>query len=229
MKKILMEWKNYLNESMASPELQNIRISIGKKIQKFVLTATDREALYYIYRGGPKGREENLKPAISELNERVDILIQNMDPIEQAVFTKDFRYMIPLVIRDTDEDNPSAHPTYKFRYGTAPPGKFSTIAMGGGMAGDFMFKNSNELSNIDPMHAQFFQFPKVLGLIKGVATESTLPSGFVYENLTAESYHYNYKLSKLIDKEPEAPSRFASHPALNFDAWKKSKGLAEGE
>ena len=229
MKRILTEWKRYLNEGVASLALQDIRISIGKKIQKFVLTATDRDALYYIYRGGPKGREENLKRAISELNTRVDILVENMDSAEQSVFTKDFRYMIPMVSRDSDGAEPTAHPTYKFRHGTAPPGKFSTIAMGGSLAGDFMFKNSNELSNIDPMHAQFFEFPKVLGLIKGAAIESNFPSDFSYEILTAEGYHYNYKLAKAIDKAPTTPSRFASHPALNFDAWKKSKGLAEGE
>ena len=28
---------------------------------------------------------------------------------------------------------------------------------------------------------------------------------------------------------PDPKGRMASHPALNFDAWKKSKGLAEGE
>jgi hypothetical protein len=137
--------------------------------------------------------------------------------------------MIPLISRDSDNSDPTAHPTYKFRHGTAPPGRFSTIAMGGGLAGDFMFKNSNELSNIDPMHAQFFQFPKVLGLIKGAATESTLPPDFPYEDLTAEGYHYNYKQSIPIEREPETPSRLASHPALDFDAWNKSKGLAEGE
>lgn len=229
MKKILTEWKRYLNESLTPLELQNIRISIGKKIQKYVLTATDREALYYVYRGGRKGRGEYIEEAKTELHQRVDNLIQNMEPIEQAVFVKDFKYMIPLVIRDSDASNPTAHPTYKFKHGTSPPGRFSTVAMGGGLGGDFMFKNSNELSNIKPMHSQFFEFPNVLGLIKGTATESTLPPEFPYENLTADGYHYNYKRAELIDKEPDAPSRLASHPALNFDAWKKSKGLAEGE
>jgi hypothetical protein len=226
MKKILTEWKRYLTENKASPELQQIRTSLGKKIQAFVLTATAREAIYYIYRGGPKGREENLREAISELNERVDNLVKNLTPTEQAVFTRDFQRMIPLVMRDRDTE-PTAHPTYKFRHGVAPPGKFSTIALGGGMAGDFMFKNSNELSNIDPMHAQFFEFPKVLGLIHGAVSDSSLPEGFPYSDLTAKSYHYNYKLSQeIVDDRPTG--RLASHPALDPN-WRKKMGLAEGE
>tara|TARA_R100000152_G_C6751711_1_gene175373 strand:+ start:456 stop:1070 length:615 start_codon:yes stop_codon:yes gene_type:complete len=204
-------------------------MSLGKKIQDLVLTATDREAIYYIYRGGPKGREENLRPAIEELNFRIDNLVQNLEQMEKAVFVSDFRRMIPLVMRDRDQE-PVSHPMYKFRYGTAPPGKFSTIAMGGGLAGDFMFKNSDELTNIDPMHAQFFEFPKVLGLINGAVSDATLPEGFPYEELTAKSYHYNYKLAQEIEQEEQPrSSRFASHPGLDLDAWKRSKGLLEGE
>ena len=228
MKEILKEWKRFLTENEESHELQQVRITLGKKIQDIVLTATGREAIYYIYRGGPKGREENLRPAIEELNFRVDSLVQNLDPLEQAVFTSDFRRMLPIVMRDRDRE-PVSHPTYKFRYGTAPPGKFSTIAMGGGLAGDFMFKNSDELSNIDPMHAQFFEFPKVLGLINGAISDSTLPEGFPYVRLTAKSYHHNYKLAQEIEPDEPTSSRFASHPGLNLDAWKKSKGLLEGE
>ena len=226
MKKILKEWKKFLTENDAAQELQQIRISLGKKIQDFVLTATGREAIYYIYRGGPKGREENLRPAIEELNQRIKNLADNLEPIEQAVFASDFRRMVPLVMRDKDSD-PTAHPTFKFRYGTSPPGKFSTIAMGGGMAGDFMFKNSPELSNIDPMHAQFFEFPKVLGLIKGEVSDSILPESFPYANLTAKSYHYNYKLGQeIVDDQPTG--RLASHPALDPN-WRKKLGISEGE
>ena len=54
---------------------------------------------------------------------------------------------------------------------------------------------------------------------------------------TGESVHDVVDIYSGISQEeiaqasepPDPKGRMASHPALNFDAWKKSKGLAEGE
>tara|TARA_Y100001937_G_scaffold90591_1_gene122601 strand:+ start:2153 stop:3775 length:1623 start_codon:yes stop_codon:yes gene_type:complete len=140
----------------------------------------DSTFLLYLYRGfdeeGNLSNEENIQDVNSELNNRADNFIYQLDKEDMAVFIADFDKILDFVSgnkKDIEEES------YQTMYmAKKAPGKFTTDSFarrnraiykdtytyGGGV--DFMFKKTKELKNINPQHLFLFKLENLLGRVK---------------------------------------------------------------
>ena len=140
----------------------------------------DSTFLLYLYRGfdeeGNLSNEENIQDVNSELNNRADNFIYQLDKEDMAVFVADFDKILDFVSgnkKDIEEES------YQTMYmAKKAPGKFTTDSFarrnraiykdtytyGGGV--DFMFKKTKELKNINPQHLFLFKLENLLGRVR---------------------------------------------------------------
>ena len=140
----------------------------------------DSTFLLYLYRGfdedGNLSNEENIKAVNSELNNRAENFLYQLDKEDMAVFIADFEKIIDFVSGNKKNEEEESYQTMYMA--KKAPGKFTTdmfarrnravykdtYTYGGGV--DFMFKKTKELKNINPNHLFLFKIENLMGRIK---------------------------------------------------------------
>jgi|TARA_R100000081_G_C4816957_1_gene175954 hypothetical protein len=180
----------------------------------------DSTFLLYLYRGfdeeGNLSNEENIQDVNSELNNRANNFLYQLDKEDMAVFIADFDKILDFVSgnkKDVEEES------YQTMYmAKKAPGKFTTDSFarrnraiykdtytyGGGV--DFMFKKTKELKNINPQHLFLFKLENLLGRVKNKIlngeTEIAKDNGDVQDivelsktvpTLNFKDWHANYR------------------------------------
>jgi hypothetical protein len=194
MKKILNEWRKFLNEAvekMSEEEIEKHRISIAERIFDALQKPSRRRArfpqelpfLYYLYKGvepvkneqgelvGYKiSNENNVDAVLEEIKKRVQIFIYSLDPPEDKIFAADALMMAYYMHKNKQPEAEGLTTAY----GVGSPGDFDTFIFGKSRRSffqpfkkdlDFMLKKSPELANIPEEHRGLFDMQTIVGEI----------------------------------------------------------------
>jgi len=238
MKKILNEWRKFVNENvekLSSKQIEEHRISIAERIFDTLQKPSKRRArfpqelpfLYYLYKGtapvtNPKGElvgykilnDRNTAAVMNEIKKRVAMFIASLDPPEDKIFAADAL----MIARYMHENRDMQAKGLTSAYGVAAPGEFDTFLFGKARRGffqafkkdiDFMLKKSPELANIPEEDQGLFSMQTMVGeVLKQIKRDPSIG----VPTLSEDEFKANYLEGLRLKDWEELQDRIVKNP-----------------